>query len=120
MRLKSEIWVKAFLRRCMSAGAAAAVVRHGDDDAGAIFIKINRLDGTAMLYGPAAAGLARADGERRWTMCFASDSVSEQEVDARLARERAFDSDVWVVEVEDRLGRHFLDGWLDEHNRQEK
>ena len=38
MRLKSEIWVKAYLRRCTVNGAMAVVVRHGDDDAGAIFI----------------------------------------------------------------------------------
>ena len=42
MRLKSEIWVKAYLRRCAVAGASGVVARHGDDDAGAIFIKVVR------------------------------------------------------------------------------
>ena len=46
MRLKAEIWIKAYIRRCAAAGAAAVVVRHGDDDAGAIFIRVSRLDGT--------------------------------------------------------------------------
>ena len=57
MRLKAEIWVKAYVRRCAVEGVAAVVVRHGDDDAGAIFIRINRLDGTSLLFGPARRGL---------------------------------------------------------------
>ena len=68
MRLKAEIWVKAYLRRCNSQGADAVLVRRGDGDAGAIYIKISRLDGTAALYGPAPAGLDEArgvDDERR-------------------------------------------------------
>ncbi len=33
----------------------------------------------------------------------------EAEVDAALARQRGFDPDLWVIEVEDRAGRHLLD-----------
>ncbi|MEW5963388.1 MAG: DUF1491 family protein [Pseudomonadota bacterium] len=112
MRLKSEIWVKAYLRQCAGQGIAAVVVRHGDDDAGAIYLKINRLDGTARLFGPAAAGLSNPDGERRWTECLGAEGVPEAEVDARLRREIDFDSDLWVIEVEARDGRHLLDDWL--------
>ncbi len=61
LRLRSDIWVKAYIRLCGSTGTMAAVVRHGDDDAGAIFIKVNRLDGTCALFGPAPAGLDEAD-----------------------------------------------------------
>ena len=53
MRLKSGIWVAAYIRRCQVAGAFVAVRRRGADEAGAIFIKLNRLDGTAEVYGPA-------------------------------------------------------------------
>ena len=53
MRLKSSIWVSAYVRRCDIEGAFAAVRRRGAEEAGAIFIKLNRLDGTGMLYGPA-------------------------------------------------------------------
>ena len=53
MRLKSGIWVAAYLRRCNVEGVFAAVRRRGAEEAGAIFIKINRLDGTGILYGPA-------------------------------------------------------------------
>ena len=108
MRLKSEIWVKAYIRRCAVAGAAAVVVKHGDDDAGAIYIRISRLDGQAALYGPAPAGLSGADFDRRWVSVLGEDFVSEAEVHSYLEREVRFDSDLWVVEVEDRQGRHFL------------
>ena len=50
LRLKSEIWVKAYLRRCAVAGIDAVLLRRGDVDAGAIYIKVSRLDGTADLY----------------------------------------------------------------------
>ncbi len=114
MRLRSDIWVKAYIRGCAAAGAMAVVVRHGDDDAGAIFIKVNRLDGTAALYGPAPAGLEEAQSERRWVRVTDEPSLAEGEIDARLTREADFDGDLWIVEVEDRQGRHFLDDWLAE------
>lgn len=50
MRLKSSIWIAAYLRRCQHEGAYGLVRRRGAEEAGAIFIKINRLDGTADLY----------------------------------------------------------------------
>jgi hypothetical protein len=114
MRLKSGIWVRAYLRACAAAGAPAVVVRRGDDDAGAIFIKIARLDGTARLFGPAPAGFEPedGDGDRRWMPVIDGEGASDAAVDAYLVRQVAFDSDAWVLEVEDRAGRHFLEAWL--------
>jgi hypothetical protein len=112
MRLKSEIWVKAFLRRCAGAGAPAVVVRHGDDDAGAIFIRVNRLDGTSRVFGPAPAGYDYAASDRRWTGRLDGTDATDAAADAFLAREAEFDPDLWVIEIEDRAGRHFLDDWL--------
>ena len=76
MRIKSEIWVRAYLRRCQSEGVPVVIVRRGDEAAGAIFICVDRLDGTVSLYGPAPAGLTGSDTERRWVMCFESRAVS--------------------------------------------
>jgi hypothetical protein len=113
MRLRTEFWVKAYIRRCAIEGASAVVVRHGDDDAGAIFIKVNRLDGTCLVFGPAPAGFVGAESDRRWIACLSAQGVDESAADAFIARERDFDSDLWLVEVEDRQGRHFLDDQLD-------
>ena len=107
MRLKSEIWVKAYLRRCLYNGANGVIARHGDD-AGAIFIKIVRADRMAAVFSPAPAGLEEVDIDRRWVPRFKSEFVPEAEADSMLSREASFDSDIWVVEIEDREGRHFL------------
>lgn len=107
MRLKSEIWVKAYLRRCASKGAFGVIARHGDDDAGAIFIRINKLDGTSRLFGPAPAGFEVAAEDRQW-VALQDGALTDAEAEAFLAREASFDSDLWMIEVEDREGRHFL------------
>lgn len=112
MRLKAEIWVKAYMRRCTVEGVSAVVVRHGDDDAGAIFIRVNRLDGTSLLFGPAPAGLDGAEQDRLWVAHFAMPGAADETVDARMAREYQFDSDLWLIEIEDRAGRNFLESWL--------
>lgn len=114
MRLKSEIWIKAYLRRLAGVGVPAAVVRHGDDDAGTIFIRVSRLDGTSLLFGPAPAGLDDAALDRQWVPRLSPAGTEDAAVDAYLAREAEFDSDLWIVEIEDRSGRHFLEGWLAE------
>lgn len=113
MRVTSEIWVKAFLRRVASAGHFATVVRHGDDTAGAIFIKVVRRDRTARLFGPAFAGLHTADAERRFMPIFDGEAVDEERADAYLAEQQRYDSDLWVVEVERPDGEPMLDEWLD-------
>ena len=112
MRLKSVIWVSAYLRRCSVEGAFAAVRRHGADEAGAVFIKVSRLDGSAVLYGPApqTAFDDEQPVERLFTAVLGGDApVPEADIEARLTREIKFDPDLWIVEVEDRAGRHFLD-----------
>lgn len=112
MRLKAEIWVKAYVRRCAVEGVSAMVVRHGDDDAGAIFIRVNRLDGTSLLFGPAPAGLDGAESDRRWVAHVPMPGAPDEKVETLLAREYDFDRDLWIVETEDRAGRHFLEDWL--------
>jgi hypothetical protein len=108
MRVKSEIWVSAYLRRCQAETVPAVIVRRGDAAAGAIFISVDRLDGTVCLYGPAPAGLEGGDMERRWVRCLGASPVTSAEASIYLARQREFDEDLWIVEIEDRAGRHFL------------
>ncbi len=108
MRLKSEIWVKDYLRRCLVNGANGVVMRHGDDDAGAIFIKVVGQDRMASVFAPAPAGLDDADVDRRWVSRFGKKLVADSDAEALLEREARFDSDVWIIEIEDREGRNFL------------
>jgi len=110
MRLKSSIWVAAYLRRCQTEGVFGAVRRRGAEEAGAVFVKLALLDGKAMLYAPAPQ--TAYDDSRPIERVFAPSPpqpVPEQVVEERLAKEIRFDPDVWIVEIEDKAGRHFLD-----------
>ena len=112
MRLKSGIWVSAYLRRCNVEGVFAAVRRRGAEEAGTIFIKINRLDGTGTLYGPApqTAFDEAQPSDRMFVAAVGRDPPApEADIEARLVREMRFDPDLWIVEIEDRAGRSFLD-----------
>jgi hypothetical protein len=111
MRLKAEIWVQAYLRICAAQGIFAVLVRRGDADAGAIYIKLNRLDGMAEVFAPAPAGLSGLESDRRWVRT-TTGPVAEAEADRLIRRQQDFDSDLWIVEVEDAKGRHCLDDWL--------
>jgi hypothetical protein len=110
MRLKSSIWVAAYLRRCQTEGVFGAVSKRGAEEAGAVFVKVALMDGNAMLYAPAPQTVY--DDSRpaeRLFVPIAPQPVPEPSVDERLAKEVHFDPDAWIVETEDRAGRHFLD-----------
>ncbi len=110
MRLKSGIWVAAYLRRCQTEGVFGAVRRRGAEEAGAVFVKVSLLDGNAMLYAPAPQ--SAYDDSRpieRFFVPISPEPLPEQAVEERLAKEIRFDPDAWIVETEDRSGRHFLD-----------
>lgn len=110
MRLKSGIWVAAYLRRCAVEGAFAVLRRRGAEEAGAVFVQVDRLDGTVALFGPAPQSLADEDGgDRLFTPVPLKPEPTPVAALARLQREIEFDSDLWIVDVEDRQGRHFLD-----------
>lgn len=103
-RLKAEIWVKALIRRCEIEGASAMVVRRGDATSGVVLIKLNRLNGAARVLIPVRAG----DGSFQWLSGTGADPVLEADADIYIEKQRKFDPDLWVVEIEDRAGRHFL------------
>ena len=110
MRLKSSIWVAAYLRRCQSEGVFGAVRRRGAEEAGAVFVKVALMNGNAMLYAPAPQ--SAYDDSRPVERVFAPSPplpVEERKIEERLIKEISFDPDVWIVETEDKAGRHFLD-----------
>jgi hypothetical protein len=102
-RLTANFWVSAYLARLRLADIAAFVVAHGDDTAGTVLVKLNTLDGQAVAY---QRSFDLMSGARAWVILTQGD---EAEVDAALRRQRARDPDLWVIEVEDRQGRHLLD-----------
>ncbi|MEN2494747.1 MAG: hypothetical protein TECD_00655 [Hyphomicrobiaceae bacterium hypho_1] len=112
MRLRSEIWVKHYLRICQARLIHAVVLRHGDDDAGAIYIKVNCLDGSAKLFSPAPSISHERTPCQTWMAHMHDNGNEEKIVDDFLNKQVQFDPDLWIVEVEDKHGRHYLDEWL--------
>jgi hypothetical protein len=101
--LSTDIWVAALIRRVEMGGGFAMVIRKGDARAGAVLIKlINPRAGTSRLLAEATRG----DGERVWMRPLRS--AADGDLDAYVERAIRIDPDVWVVEVEDNHGRHFL------------
>lgn len=102
-RLTTDFWVAAYLARLEAAAIPAFLAAKGDPTAGAVLIKVATLDGRASAfsraYGP--------DGERIWAPLV--ENAPEEEADAALDRQRQFDPDVWIVEIEDKHGRTLLD-----------
>jgi len=106
-RLRSDFFVSAYLRRCALEGVDAVLRRRGAAEGGAIFVKVDRLDGTAALYGPAPqAVFGSGDTERLFAPVLEGTSP---DVEDRIRREMKFDPDLWLIESDDRQGRHFLD-----------
>ncbi len=102
-RLTADFWVSAYLARLRRAGLPGYVLARGDNTAGAVMVKLATLDGQAQLWQRLFDPIAE---RRDWVR---TAEGLETDIDARLARERARDPDLWVIEVEDRAGRHLLD-----------
>jgi len=102
-RLTADFWVHAYLTRLRLADIPAFVTAKGDATAGAVLVKLNTLDGQARCF---QRSFDLMSGERTWIVLAEGD---EAEVDAALERQKSFDPDLWVIEVEDRDGRHLLE-----------
>ena len=101
MRLTSDFLVSALVRRVFSSGGFAAIEKRGADAAGAIFIRQRLRDGRENLYGPAPQSFADDEEtrtERRFELRLALSDA--QDTAALIEKERRFDSDLWLVELE--------------------
>ncbi|ATG48725.1 DUF1491 family protein [Celeribacter ethanolicus] len=102
-RLTADVWVSAYLTRLRLADIPAFVVKKGDATAGAVMVKLNTLDGQAKAF---QREFNLMEDRREWGLLAEGE---ERAVDASLAKQRSFDPDLWIIEVEDRLGRTLLD-----------
>jgi hypothetical protein len=103
-RLKAGIFVRALIRRAEVAGASAFIVRKGAEEAGAVILTLSRLDGTCLLLNQARNG----KGELVWARPL-GDRGDEAKARTWLDKQVRFDPDLWIVEIEDRQGRAFVD-----------
>ncbi|HEY7798651.1 MAG TPA: DUF1491 family protein [Hyphomonadaceae bacterium] len=99
--IPTHLWVSALLRRAGIGGAFAAIVHKGDEERGDVLIKVTSERGKARLYAPAFNPEGPTEFERLA-------AETEAEADELAAKRRKMDRDLWVIEIEDREGRHFL------------
>jgi hypothetical protein len=105
-RLKAKLWVHAAIRQCGVLGIPAMVVASGDADAGAVLVKLNRGAAGCEVFTQVRDG----EGRAAWLRATGAEPVDEARADSYIQRQRGYDSDLWVLEVEDREGRlPFLD-----------
>jgi len=104
-RLKAELWVSAHIRRCFAADIPAFLRRRGDADAGTVLLKINRFDAGCTVLEPSVD----LSGNRAWLRATGPAPVEDAKAEEVIAKRLRTDPDVWVLEIEDRDGRHQLD-----------
>lgn len=99
--LKASIWVGALLRRAQTAGAFATLIYKGDVDAGTVLVKTLQSDTICRLYHP----VRDMQGERIWHVY---GPYEESQIDDYIQNRRHTDPDIWVVEITDKSGQHFI------------
>ena len=102
-RLRSKIWVQAYLKRLEIQNIAAYVTAHGDDHSGAILIKVIKTDRSAQLYQKTFDLQSNKNAWVRISEGF------EKEIDSLLEKQKVNDPDLWVVEIESASGQNYLD-----------
>lgn len=101
-RLTTRFWIQAYRARLDLHNLPVFVRKKGDQTAGAVLVKLNTLDGQAVLY---QRGFS-LDGPRGWDVLCEGDEAS---VEAAIVQQTGFDPDIWVLEVESAEGRTLLD-----------
>jgi len=110
LRLRADIFVAAYLRRCAANHVPAVLRRRGSEEAGAIYVSVDRPDGTAALFAPAADAASKDPAvERVWRRAHREEWIPSGRLSERMSREIAIDPDLWWVEVEDSAAGHGLD-----------
>ncbi len=108
MRLRTDIWVSALIRQAENAGALVTVVEKGAIEAGVVFLIVDGVDGTGDLYGPAPQSIFDTDRPMDRVFIQLAARSPLPDLETRLSSERRFDPDLWIVEIQDRQRRPFV------------
>lgn len=100
MRLKSEIWASALIRRVFADGGYGAIERRGAAEAGAIFVRVRHRDGDETLLAPAPQAMFGAEGTEDRLFEIRCAREGAMTVSEKLEAEKRFDPDLWIVEIE--------------------
>lgn len=105
-RLKTHLQVSAAVRLGSGLAIPVTVARKGEPDSGSVAIKlVQARDRVSVLVQ-----FRDMDGKLHWMRATGPEPKAEAECDAYLEKAIRRDPDLWVVEIEDRDGRHLFDG----------
>lgn len=103
-KISAEFWVRAYLRRCHQEAVSVVVSRRGDSTAGVVVIKLNLIEKGCVVL----TQIRLPDGKFGWRHATGQMPVAEKDADKYIDRQIRYDPDIWVLEIEDRSGRHLL------------
>ena len=109
MRLRTDIWVSALVRRAENAGALVTIAKKGALESGTVFLIIDDGEGASDLYGPAPQSVFETDRPSDRIFIRLAATAALADLEERLSSERQFDPDLWIVEIQDKQRRAFVD-----------
>lgn len=107
--LKSEIWVKAHIRRCFSAGLTAVIANKGAPEAGAVYVQVTISTNQIRIFSPAPGPAYNSQGARTWSQPFGEEDVSAEKATNYFSKQKSFDPDIWIIDIDDRNGTGLLE-----------
>lgn len=107
--LKSEIWVKAHLRRCFLSGLTAVIANKGAPEAGAVYVQVTISAQEVRVFAPAPGPTYNDDGHRTWSQPLGTAPVLPDKAHDYFARQKSFDPDIWIIDIDDREGIGLLE-----------
>ena len=108
--LKAETIINAGIRIAEKNLTSAYVIKRGDEQAGAIFVKIDTLDGFSKLFLRNIKYDLNNDREIiEFADLYPQKRITTKEIDNRISKEIEIDRDCWVVEIEDKNGFNAFD-----------
>ena len=102
MTINSEIIVTALIKRANKNFIDAYLIKRGDINAGEIFLKVSNCKGYSMLYSYRKSKIKKpweVYGFERWQI--------DADINKKIDNIVKVDSDIWVVEIEDKDGTFF-------------
>jgi len=106
--VKTELWVKAHLALCFSKGLTAVIANKGAPEAGAVYVQITMSNTQVKVLAPAPGPAFDDMGNRTWSQPLGADSVTPQQAQEYFNRQRSFDRDIWILDIDDRQGMGLL------------
>lgn len=106
--LKTELWVKAHLRRCFGAGLTAVVAHKGAREAGSVYIQVTMNTDQVIIFAPAPGPTYDEEGKRNWVKPLGQEPVSPEKANEYIKRQLSFDRDIWIIDIDDRSGTGLL------------